>query len=153
MPRTRSLPGLTRALAIAATLTVLAGTLGACGQVRSTPQRLGHEEVKPNLNSIRAAQIAHRAVHGSYVEVTTPVPRTEAELDTKTMPWPKGTNFDNLDWAPIGNVAGIYWIELTNGGEGFVVHGLIDADGDGTPAHFTAARNEEAQAITSEGIN
>ena len=153
MPRTRSLQGFRRVLAIAASLTLLGAPVSGCEQVRSTPQRLGHAEVKPNLNGIRAAQIAHRAVHGSYVEVSTPVPRGEAELDTKTVPWPEGTNFDQLDWAPVGNVAGIYWIEVTNGGEGFVAHGLIDADGDGVPAHFTAARNEEAKAITSEGIN
>jgi len=133
---------------------LLCGTAtSACDQVaRGTPKRLGHEEVKPNLNGIRAAQIAHRAVHGSYVEVSAPVPRAEAELDAKTVAWPEGTAFDKLDWAPAGNVAGVYWIELTNGGEGFVAHGVIDADGDGVPAHYTAARDEEAKAITSEGV-
>ncbi len=133
-------------------LVLLAAPVGACQQVRSTPQRLVHEEIKPNLNAIRAAQIAHKAVHGSYVEVTTPVPRGEAELDATPQAWPEGTHFDKLDWAPVGKVAGIYWIELTNGGEGFVAHGLIDADGDGTPAHYTAARDEEAKPITSEGV-
>jgi hypothetical protein len=142
----------TRALATIAGLLLTAAPLAACKQVRSTPQRLVHEEVKPNLNAIRAAQIAHKAVHGSYVEVTAPVPRAEAELDAVPQAWPEGTNFDNLDWAPVGKVAGIYWIELTNGGEGFVAHGLIDADGDGNPAHYTAARDEEAKAITSEGV-
>ncbi len=153
MPRSVSHPGVRSALTIIATLALGGGLVLSCQQVRSTPQRLGHEEVKPNLNGIRAAQIAHRAVHGSYVSVVSPVPRTEAELDPKPIPWPEGSGFDQLDWAPAGNVAGIYWIELTNGGEGFVAHALIDADGDGVPAHFTAARNEEAKAITSEGIN
>jgi hypothetical protein len=138
-------------LAITAALCLGASAV-ACKQVRSNSQRLGHEEVKPALNGIRAAQIAHKAVHGSYVEVTTPTPRAESELDARPVEWPQGTGFDKLDWAPAGKVAGTYWIELTNGGEGFIAHGLIDADGDGTPAHFTAARDEEAKPITSEGV-
>jgi hypothetical protein len=142
---------LSTVLLMSAALSFTAPGVG-CEQVIGTPQRLGHAEVRPNLNGIRAAQIAHRAVHGSYVEVTEPVPRTADQLDTKTIPWPQGTNFDKLDWAPASSVAGIYWIELTNGGEGFIAHGLIDADGDGVPAHYTAARDEEAKAITSEGI-
>jgi len=152
MSRRRQQAGIPRALLIAASLVITSGALTACNQVGSTPGRLGHEEVKPNLNGIRAAQIAHRSIHGSYVEVAAAVPRTEAELDDKTVAWPEGTDFDQLDWAPVGKVSGIYWIELSNGGEGFIAHGLIDADGDGVPAHFTAARNEEAKAITSEGI-
>jgi hypothetical protein len=152
MSRCKSQLSLSRSLLVSASLVLVAIPGVACEQVMSTPQRLGHAEVKPNLNGIRAAQIAYQAVHGSYVEVTEPVPRTEAQLDTKTIAWPEGTNFDKLDWAPASNVAGVYWIELTNGGEGFIAHGLIDADGDGVPAHFTAARDEEAQAITSEGV-
>jgi hypothetical protein len=152
MLRSPSRPTAHRALLIAASLALVSAAGVACEQVISTPQRLGHAEVKPNLNGIRAAQIAHRAVHGSYVEVSQPVPRTNEQLDSKAVAWPEGTNFDKLDWAPASNVAGIYWIELTNGGEGFIAHGLIDADGDGTPAHFTAARDEEAKPITSEGV-
>jgi hypothetical protein len=151
MTRSANHRSLSRAAVLSSAL--LLSALGvACKQVRSTPQRLGHEEVKPNLNGIRAAQIAHRAVHGSYVEVLEPVPRPAEALNNQQVDWPEGSAFDQLDWAPVGRVAGTYWVELGQGGDSFVVHGLIDADGDGTPAHFTATRGEGAAAITSEGV-
>jgi hypothetical protein len=118
----------------------------------SNPQRLVHAEVKPNLNGIRAAQIAYFSVHHTYVEVPAPVPRTAETLDPRAVPWPVGSGFDQLDWAPAGPVHGAYWIELTNGGEGFVAHALIDADGDRNPAHYTATRDAEAKAITPDGV-
>ncbi|MFH1464459.1 MAG: hypothetical protein ABIO70_08730 [Pseudomonadota bacterium] len=118
----------------------------------ATPQRLAHAEVKPNLNGIRAAQIAYFSVHHAYVEITEPVPRAAEALDPKAVPWPPESGFDQLDWAPSSAVTGTYWIELTNGGEGFVAHAMIDADGDHNPAHYTATREAEAKAITPEGV-
>jgi hypothetical protein len=117
-----------------------------------TSQRLAHAEVKPNLNGIRAAQIAYYSVNNAYVEVPAPVPRAAEALDGRAVPWPKGSAFDNLDWVPGGDVHGVYWIELTNGGENFVAHALIDADGDKNPAHYTATREAEARSITPDGV-
>ncbi len=125
--------------------------LAACNQTR-VAQRPGRSEVLPNLNGIRAAQIAYQSVKGGYVAVDQPVPRAKEAIDARSVPWPDGTPFDRLDWEPVGNVAGTYWIELDNGGEGFTAHALIDADGDGVPAHYTAARNEEAKPITADGV-
>ncbi len=123
----------------------------ACSQTR-VPQRPGRSEVLPNLNGIRASQIAYHSVNGRYVKVEQPVPRGKEAVDIKQVIWPDGTPFDDLSWRPTGTVAGTYWIVLENGGEGFVAHALIDADGDGVLAHYTAARHEEAKPITADGV-
>jgi len=123
----------------------------ACGALQPE-QRPARLEVQVNLNSIRAAQIAYHAVHGSYVAVPSPTPRTEQQLDQEPVPWVQGSAFDTLGWAPDGAVYGAYWVEVTDGGDDFVAHILTDADGDGEPAHHTATRHQDSTAISAEGV-
>jgi hypothetical protein len=136
-------------LLFACSLAALPG--GAC-KPSVEPKQIAHAEVKPNLNGIRAAQIAYFSVNKAYVQVVDPVPRAAAALNPQAVDWPKGTAFDSLDWAPVGKVYGTYWVEVGEDGASFVAHALIDADGDGTPAHYTAERGTEAKPITPEGV-
>ena len=66
--------------------------------------------------------------------------------------WPEETGFDLIDWRPHEATSGVYWVEVDVERSEFVAHGLIDADGDGVPAHYVANRVEKAQMISPNDV-
>ncbi len=116
----------------------------------SRQERTIRAELAPNLNGIRAAEIAHFAAYNAYVVVEPAVPREVANLDEQRAEWPAGTAFDKLGWAPASTPYGTYWVESK--GDDFVVHGMVDGDGDDTPAHYTATKDISATMVTDPGV-
>ncbi|MFZ5477467.1 MAG: hypothetical protein ACOZNI_11895 [Myxococcota bacterium] len=57
--------------------------------------------------------------------------------------------FAELGWSPAG-VRGAYWV--IGGDDGYEVHGILDADGDGIPAHWVATPGAKAHPITGDGV-
>ena len=113
-------------------------------------QRAKRAEVPANVDGIRTAQLAYDAAFDEFVYISEPVPRSPDFLDGQAVPWNDfGGDFGELGWAPDGHVRGTYWVE--SGGSGiadFTVHGMIDADGDGWPAHYTATKSISATMVT-----
>ena len=81
-----------------------------------------------------------------------PWPRGQAELNGGAVPWREGSGFDTIGWGPDTDVRGSYSVELTTGGQDFIVHGWVDGDGDGLRAHVTATRAQDATLQTQAGI-
>jgi len=108
-------------------------------------------EVRANLTGIKTAQFAHKAKHGSFLAAG-PHPRSLDDLSPAPADWTPGSAFDTLGWAPDGAVRGTYQVEAKPDSLDFIVHGWIDADGDGVPAHFTATRSTHAVRVTPDSV-
>ena len=108
-------------------------------------------EVPSNINGIKTAQLAHDAAFDAFVPAGV-WPRAVELLDEQPQPWSPGSAYEALGWAPDGQVRGTYQVEVLPGGRDFIVHGWIDADGDGVPAHFTARKSVGAQMETPDNV-
>jgi hypothetical protein len=109
-------------------------------------------EVRMNLVGIKTAQFAHKASYGSFLPAG-PHPRNLDDLSAAPAEWTSGSAFDTLGWAPDGAVRGTYQVEVLPDSLDFIVHGWIDADGDGVPAHFTATRSTHPVRVTPDSVH
>ena len=139
-------------LALGLFLTAILCCIGAAvvtsGVRRAHPTRNPQRgEVSSNVDGIKTAQLAYDAQFDTFVRVE-PHPVAVSELSPQLREWPEGSGFDTLGWGPDGRVRGTYSVEVTPDGSGFLVHGWIDEDGDGVPAHYTATRVINATRVT-----
>lgn len=111
----------------------------------------GGHELAGNLSGIRTAELAYDAAFDEFLAMP-PAPRPKEGLDTKKVAWPSGTPWDQLGWRPEGEVSGTYWVEVSADGQHFTVHGMQDADGDGTPAHWTTSDEQLPKALTPPDV-
>lgn len=109
-------------------------------------------EVPNNVDAIAIAERAYIEALGEVIPQTTPYPRALEALDATPVAWSFGSRFDELGWAPPTDIRGSYSVEVSADGKDFVVHGYIDADHDGKPAHYTATRADNATPVTSADI-
>jgi len=109
-------------------------------------------EVRANLYGIKTAQFAYEASYGSFLAVG-PHPRNLDDLSMAPAEWTSGSAFDTLGWAPDGPVRGIYQVEVLPYSLDFIVHGWIDADGDGVPAHFTVTKSTQPERVTPNSVH
>jgi hypothetical protein len=114
--------------------------------------RAKRAELPANIDGIKIAELAYEAAFDTYVAQPQPVPRSIEDLGGEPMDWGSGAGFDTLGWAPDGPVRGTYWIEVTPGGDDFVVHGMADLDGDGVPSHYTATKSTYAVMISPPNV-
>ena len=107
-------------------------------------------EVPANVDGIKTAQLAYDAAFDTFVHIPEPWPRPVGALGRSQVRWDPGSDFDTLGWAPDGQVRGTYWVVVH--GDDFEVHGMIDADGDGQPAHYMATRDTNTRLLTPDGV-
>lgn len=130
--------------------------------------RPSRQEVPSNVDGLKTAELAYDAAFDGFVACGN---RTDAERWIARQPsvgrgpltwlrsrtrfdagWPAPRAFRDapgascfqrtLGWEPDGPVRGAYWVELVDGG--FVAHGIVDLDGDGVLAHYTAGNDHNA---------
>jgi hypothetical protein len=102
------------------------------------------------VEGIRAAELARFVKQGSHLGVGMAVPRHHSSLDGTAMPWPSGTDFDELGWAPSGPVHCSFRVTVVR--DDFTVQGVCDLDEDGYAARITASRELPAQLATPENV-
>ncbi len=112
--------------------------------------RAMRSEAWENVEGIRTAQLAYAAAFDQYVDCREPTPRPVAALTRKPSPWVNRPCWEALGWKPDGDVRGTYWIEV--GGGSFTVHGLLDADQNGVPAHVTVSATGERVWVDPDEI-
>jgi type IV pilus assembly protein PilA len=100
-------------------------------------------ETLTHLKGIGTTEDAYYAEHGTYVSVTTPVPA--ALPGTQRVPWPGGTRFNVIGWAPEGGVVFQYAVQADDpNGNGsltrFTAETTSDLDNDGVQAYFALIR-------------
>lgn len=104
----------------------------AIPDLRAQSDTAKRAEVVHNVASIAHSQVAYHAQYDKFAEVATYHPRT---APGRTMVgWSTGTEFDDIGWAPDGQVRGVYKTELT--AHGFTVTAETDVDGDGKKAIY-----------------
>lgn len=118
---------------------------------RDMAQKAKRAEIPPNLEAIRSAELAHIRDQGRPLAAG-PAPVAVGALQRGQQEWPPGTAFDILGWAPASRVRGTYEVRLTRDGAGFTVHGWIDSDGDGVPAHMTLDPSGEVRLRSPEDV-
>jgi len=113
--------------------------------------RAKRAEVPANVEGIKTAQMGYDAAFDAFVSTGDPHPRPVRALGKNATSWRGGNaGFQTLGWMPDGDVRGTYWVTTTY--DGFEVHGMIDADGDGEPAHYVATRDENTRMVTSNDV-
>lgn len=106
-------------------------------------------EVPANVNAIRLAEQYAYEVRGAYVAVGSEA-EAVARVGKLRQPWPREAGWDALEFDPGQPVYGAYWVEAT--GDGFVVHGVADLDGDGELARFRGTKDERAVQTTPDDV-
>jgi len=91
-------------------------------------------EAKLNLAAIRTAEDGYFAEFGMYVDETT---GRGGNLTAQKQPWPVGTRFDLLGWAPEGDVYFTYTV-MTNApvSSEWAASAVGNLDGDANPSAF-----------------
>ena len=107
--------------------------------------------VERHVNQIRDALLTYGLTEGTYPPIPAFVPDDAPGPDPR--PWPEGSAFQVLGWSPADSMAwAAYRVEL-RGEDDFEVIGIIDIDGDGQQAVWTASKRLEATRQTDPSIH
>ncbi len=98
------------------------------------------------LDELLAAQLAHRAAHGSYFPVPM-MPRATEALGADLVPWP--SSLPGAFVPPTPEVRCTYWAETS---PELVLHAACDLDGDSADALFSLRPHGAVLRATSEGV-
>ena len=101
-------------------------------------------ETLTHLKGIASTEDAYYAEHGTYVSVPTGVPAAMVG-GTNRVPWPGGTRFDVIGWAPEGGVVFQYAVRADDPtGAGaltrFTAETMADLDSDSVYSYFALIR-------------
>ncbi len=110
--------------------------------------RAKRAEVPGNVDGIKTAEFGYDATFDRHM----PAARYPAGQPSGVNPVAWGTGnegFNALGWAPDGDVRGVYEV-TTNGSGDFTVRGMIDADGDGVYAVYTATKSINTVFLNNE---
>ncbi len=104
-----------------------------------------------HVNQIREALLTYGVVEGNYVPIPAFVPDDSPGPEPRA--WPDGSPFQVIAWQPEdGQAWGSYRVELV-GEDDFKITGIMDIDGDGVPATWTATKMLEAPLQTDPSIH
>jgi type IV pilus assembly protein PilA len=141
-------------------LMIVAGIIGILAAI-AIPNFLRYQlrtratETLTHLKGIATTEDAYYAEHGTYLSVTTPVP---ASLPgTHRVPWPGGTPFNIIGWAPEGGVVFQYAVQADDpNGTGalsrFTAETTSDLDSDGVQAYFALIRPDAGAGGLAGGL-
>ena len=109
------------------------------------PAREIRDGVAEMVDEIRVAERAYQSTFGAFVPVE-PWPRAILEVGKGAVEVDRAqieaSTYWKIGWEPSGPLHGVYWVEVSPDGNDMAVHGILDADGDGVPAHFVSTDDE-----------
>lgn len=114
--------------------------------------RAKRAEVPGYVDAIYTAQLAQEASFDQGYVAAPPSPRDPEALDAEEVAWTGGAAWEQLAFAPSEDVRGTYWVEVSEDGKSFVVHGMIDADADGVPARWSRTLGGELVQHTPKEV-
>jgi len=107
-------------------------------------------EVPTNIKAIKTAEIQYESSQNTFVQCSA-YPTGTAGKQTQQWTVASSGGFETINWAPDGDVRGVYSVS-TSGGSGqndFTITGISDVDGDGTQATYTATKSTNPTAPTT----
>lgn len=107
-------------------------------------------ELNKTVEAIAVAELAYFAAHGKYLE-TSSAPRPVDECSSEAVIWTPGDEWDALDLS-FEPLHGVYWVELTEEGKGFVVHGVADLDDDRVISHVVKSHDSPTLLLTPADV-
>jgi prepilin-type N-terminal cleavage/methylation domain-containing protein len=119
-------------------------------------------EVPVNVDGIRVAEVAYWYAFDTYVTEQTWNP--DSSPGRKARSWTTGTGFEDLGWAPDGEVRGSYRVKqraakaqgigigLLKHQKNVTISGKCDVDGDGTEAEFKATLDDLSEMQTDINV-
>ena len=129
--------------------------LGIKGDPKELAKQFSYEvsrsEVPTNIKAIKTAQIQYESAYSAFVNCDEYPPRG----GSKAKQWIVSSSggFETINWQPDGDVRGSYSVKTTGGGSGqlsdFTIIGVIDADGDGEYATYTATKSTNPTSPTT----
>jgi hypothetical protein len=96
-------------------------------------------EVVENLKGIKTAELAYESYFDTFVsaEIYPPTEKNNAKRAWKVN---ESGGFRTMGWGPDNLVKGSYWVTTTT--TDFTAYGIIDVEGDGSYATYTATKSE-----------
>ena len=119
---------------------LLTGCLGALLGPTAPP---ADEELLRNVEQLREAQLEILVVD-DFVPCGTE-DQARAQMSAQPRAWEGGDCWTRIAWEPDGPVRGGYWVEVSDDGQDFTVHGL--AAGPSGDLHVTATRQQAAAPL------
>ena len=98
------------------------------------------------VDAIKKAEMDHFRQQGRYMAAEA-APRPPEQLDAEPTPW---TGYGDWFTSELTAVRGSYRVRLT--ATGFEIVGVIDSDGDGRQAVYTASELRHATRITDDDV-
>ena len=110
-------------------------------------------EVPMNLAGIRVSLIQYEASFDTFVSCNEYPPRSSDGKNIQDWMVTDSGGFQTLNWQPDGGVRGSYSVKLTKNESGqndFIATGVIDVDGDGVYATYTATTTSKPIIPTTD---
>lgn len=104
-------------------------------------------EVPTLLAGILDATTAWRVAHDEPLETPDDKFFPDPDPGRQARAWVTGTAFDDLGWAPDGEVRGSYAFKYADS-ERYEAYGLSDVDGDGDMSWWTADHDQGVRMVT-----
>jgi len=102
--------------------------------------RAKRAEVPSSVDGIKFALLAYESSNGRLLSELEPRPDSQPGKNMRA--WRTGSKFDELGWAPEGDVRGSY--SIRSEGKDFHITGYCDVDGDSIQAVYMATRDSNA---------
>ena len=125
------------------------------GQATGMGKKACRAEVPANVKAIKEGEHIYDSENDGYLQVEQ---HPAAPSGNKPQSWGGGNSgFNNLNWHPGGNVAGVYSVTTSasssaNPGGDFEVVGKIDCDGDGVFSTYTATKSLNVKMTTPNSV-
>ena len=102
------------------------------------------KEVLRNLKEIKTAEISYDSYNDVYLPAKPYPPKSSGEF--RKWNAKESGNFEAMGFNPYTKVQGTYWVDVDESTYSFTAYGIIDADGDGVFATYTATKTENPKA-------
>lgn len=108
-------------------------------------------EAPGNVDGIKTAEMGYDAAYDTYVAVA--AYPTGGPSGKAPVAWDEASSgdFTTIGWKPDGEVRGSYSVDL-DGPNNFTVTGLIDVDGEGLQAQYTATSSINATMVSDNNV-
>ena len=112
--------------------------------------RAKRAEIPANVDGIKTSEMGYEAAFDTFISAAA---NPASPSGKAPQAWTPTSPFQQLGWAPDGEVRGSYTVTVTAAGSGgsgdFTVTGTGDIDGDGTNSQYTCTKSINTVQVTA----